>query len=201
MKLIEVIEKYGLEPYTDKSTTHCYVESFYDDAFAEYREKEISLLEIGVNVGGSIKLWKEYFINSTAIVGIDNRPGQLDSQFRDIEGVTYYFEDAYNKNITSKLPQFDIIVDDGAHYVDMQIKALDIYLPLLKDGGIYVIEDIDGSMSDERHLRGQRSSYDEFKQMFVDYLESNKESYKSYEWLDLRHIKNRTDDSLVVVRK
>jgi hypothetical protein len=37
--------------------------------------------------------------------------------------------------------------------------------------------------------------------MFVDYLESNKESYKSYEWLDLRHIKNRTDDSLVVVRK
>ena len=201
MKLIEIIEAYGLESQTDKSTTHCYIENFYEDAFAKYREKEISLLELGVNTGGSIKLWKEYFINSIDIVGIELLPYYLQEEFKDIEGVTYYFENAYNKNITSKLQQFDIIIDDCAHYVDSQIEALDIYLPLLKEDGIYVIEDIDGSMSDERHLRGERPSYDEFKQMFVDYLESNKESYKSYEWLDLRHIKNRPDDNILVVRK
>ena len=199
MKLKEIVEKYNLT--TDKGTTHCYIDNFYEDAFSKYKEKEISLLELGVNNGDSLKLWKEYFTNSIAIVGVEYLASLVRDEFKNIEGVTIHFENAYNKNITSKLQQFDIIVDDCAHYVDSQIEALDIYLPLLKEGGIYVIEDIDGSMSDERHLRGERPSYDEFKKMFVDYMESNKGLYKSYEWLDLRDVKNRPDDNLLVIKK
>ena len=141
MKLKEIVETYNLT--TDKGTTHCYIDNFYEDAFAKYKEKEISLLELGVNNGDSLKLWKEYFTNSIAIVGVENLASLVRDEFKNIEGVTIHFENAYNKNITSRLQQFDIIVDDCAHYVDSQIEALDIYLPLLKEGGIYVIEDID----------------------------------------------------------
>jgi predicted O-methyltransferase YrrM len=201
MKLKTILEDFQLNNYTDKNTTHCYVDSFYEEYFLPYQEKSISLLEIGISLGASLKLWKEYFINAKTIIGIDNRPEVVHDQFRNIEGVTYYFEDAYSESIVSKLPKFDIIIDDADHCIESQIKAIELYLPLLKRGGLYVVEDIDGSMLDKRHIRGERPSYLEYKQMFIDHMQSFKDSYKSYEWLDFRHVKGRPDDSLLVIKK
>ena len=42
----------------------------YESYFKSLREKKLNILEIGVSRGASIKVWSEYFINST-IVGID----------------------------------------------------------------------------------------------------------------------------------
>lgn len=201
MKLKTILDNFELDNYTDKNTTHCYIEYFYEKYFLPYQKKSISLLEIGISLGASLKLWKEYFINAEEIVGIDNRPEVICEKFKNIEGVTYYFEDAYSENIISKLPKFDIIIDDADHCVESQIKAINLYFPLLKKGGLYIVEDIDGSMLDGRHTRGQRPSYPEFKQIFFDCIESLKDSYKSYEWLDLRHVKNRPDDTLLVIKK
>lgn len=201
MTLKQILQEFNLESSTDKNSTHCYIDCFYEEYFSPYQKKSISLLEVGISLGASLKLWKEYFTNAKTIVGIDNRPEVINEQFRNIEGVTYYFEDAYSENIISKLPKFDIIIDDADHCVESQIKAIQLYLPLLKKGGLYVVEDIDGSMIDGRHTRGQRPSYSEFKQMFVDCMESLKDSYKSYKWLDLRHIKNRPDDTLLIIKK
>ena len=201
MKLKTILENFELDNYTDKNTTHCYVDCFYEEYFSSYREKSISLLEIGVSLGASLKLWKEYFTNAKTIVGIDNRPEVICEQFRNIEGVTYYFEDAYSETIINKLPKFDIIIDDADHCVESQIRAIDLYLPLLNDGGIYVVEDIDGSMLDGRHIRGQRLPYSEIKQIFIDHLKKCKKLYNSYDWLDLRHIKNRPDDTLLIIKK
>lgn len=201
MKLKTILDDFQLNNYTDKNTTHCYVDCFYEEYFLPYQKKSISLLEVGISLGASLKLWKEYFSNAKTIIGIDNRPEVICEQFRNIDGVTYYFEDAYSENMISKLPKFDIIIDDADHCVESQIKAIQLYLPLLKRGGLYVVEDIDGSMIDGRHIRGQRPSYSEFKQMFIDCMESLKGSYKSYEWLDLRHIKNRPDDTLLIIKK
>ena len=37
---------------TDKDTTHSYID-FYEDFFAEYSEKEVTVLEIGTGCGGA----------------------------------------------------------------------------------------------------------------------------------------------------
>lgn len=195
MKIKEILENFNLNPYTDKDTTHCYVDEFYEKTFSKYQNKEISLLEIGISLGASLKLWKEYFVNAKTIVGIDNRPEVIVNEFRDIDGVTYYFEDAYSENIIPKLPKFDIIIDDGAHYVETQAKAIDLYLPLLKKNGIYVVEDIDGSSINS----DQKIDYSLVKQILTEKL--NTENCKSYEWLDLRSVKNRPDDTLLVIKK
>ena len=195
MSLKKILEDFNLNPHTDKDTTHCYVDQFYEKTFAEYQNKEISFLEIGVSLGASFRLWKEYFVNAKTIVGIDNRPEVVLDEFRSIDGVTYYFEDAYSENIISKLSKYDIIIDDGAHYVETQLKALDLYLPLLKDGGIYVVEDIDGSTVNGR----EKIEYSIVKQKFIENLKEKE--IKSYEWLDLRHVKNRPDDTLLVIKK
>jgi len=78
---------------------------------------------------------------------------------------------------------FGYIIDDGSHRVADQIKSLEIFYPYLKDLGQYFIEDVDGDSS---------------LLAIQNYLQQNNMSYKIY---DLRSIKNRYDDILIVITK
>ncbi len=51
----------------------------YDRIFSEYRDKPVRLLEIGVQNGGSLEIWRQYFPNAELILGCDINPacGQL----------------------------------------------------------------------------------------------------------------------------
>ena len=80
---------------------------------------------------------------------------------------------------------FNIIIDDACHDIWDQIRALKIYLPLLKQGGIYVIEDVQQNHWPDALDQLYNSLPEEFKS------KSTK--------LDLRHFKNRPDDSLFVI--
>lgn len=55
----------------------------------------------------------------------------------------------YEDEISSKLieTEFDIIIDDANHFAKMQIKAFNKFYPLLKNNGIYLIEDLEGMES------------------------------------------------------
>src|SRR5262245_6318262 len=55
----------------------------YETLFAPLREKPITLLEIGVQNGGSLEIWGEYFRNATAIVGVDINPQCPSLRFED----------------------------------------------------------------------------------------------------------------------
>ena len=187
MTLKQILQDFNLQQDTDKDTTHCYIEQFYESAFEPYRSKKISILEIGISLGASLKLWKEYFKNSIHVIGIDNREYFVYEKYKNIEGVTYYFEDAYNPEIVKKLPKFDIIIDDGCHDLDAQLKAIEIYFPLLKKSGIYIVEDIQQQL--------YPNCYDEFLKVIPDEFKSN------HKWLDLRSYKNRPDDTLLIINK
>ena len=54
---------------TDKNTTHSYL-PLYESLFKNKKETAQNILEIGIQNGGSIKLWRDYFINAT-IYGLD----------------------------------------------------------------------------------------------------------------------------------
>jgi cephalosporin hydroxylase len=45
-------------------------------------------------------------------------------------------------NILSKLPEFDMVIDDGLHTMEANLETLKIVFPYLKKGGVYVIEDV-----------------------------------------------------------
>jgi hypothetical protein len=49
---------------TDKNTTHSYL-PLYESLFKNKKETTQNILEIGFQNGGSIKLWRDYFINAT----------------------------------------------------------------------------------------------------------------------------------------
>ena len=73
--LLDLFEKYSTynpdaKYITDKNSYHSYIEDVYDQFFAPSRNKKIKLLEIGVAYSGSVRLWKDYFVNGE-IYGID----------------------------------------------------------------------------------------------------------------------------------
>ncbi|MCK4500563.1 class I SAM-dependent methyltransferase [Candidatus Babeliales bacterium] len=125
--------KYG----TDKGSIHSYVE-VYEKMFAPYRNDPGNMLEIGVAGGFSLKLWRDYF-PTKHIYGIDKNQRQgVNSE----ERITICLQDS-TKGIPSTMEnmKFDIIIDDGDHKPQSQVATFNHYFPLLKEGGVYIIED------------------------------------------------------------
>ena len=59
MKISEILKTYK----TDKANEHSYGD-YYDDLFSQYdKDAPISILELGVQGGGSVLAWKDYFKN------------------------------------------------------------------------------------------------------------------------------------------
>jgi hypothetical protein len=144
MTLIEIINQndYIIKHGTDKEAKHKYCSAFYDNAFFDLKDKKLNILEIGIQNGSSLVLWNEYFKNSI-IYGIDNTDlikDRLDTYPR----IKTIIQDAYKKELTSNLPLFDIIIDDGPHTLESQIKFINNYFKKLNKNGKLFIEDVDG---------------------------------------------------------
>ena len=143
-ELSQICQKY--KDYTDKCPNcsyyikHNYTE-IYNNILKYYKNKKNNILEIGIKLGGSLKMWKEYFKYSN-IYGIDIDTSQIKI---NLDNCTILNGNAYDEDIITKLfinTKFDIIIDDGSHVLDDQIKCLNIYSNLLNDDGILIIEDI-----------------------------------------------------------
>jgi hypothetical protein len=113
----------------------------------KYKYKKINLLEIGIggyedaNKGGnSLRMWKYYFPFGR-IFGIDIFD-KSSLQERRIKTFTGSQIDKYFLNETlNKIGTVDVIIDDGSHINKHVIETFKLLFPVLKDGGIYVVED------------------------------------------------------------
>lgn len=191
MNLFEIIDKFNLNPTTDKNSVHCYVKGYYEKEFFKYKDKKIILLEIGINSGGSMKLWAEYFTNCKKIIGIDVDQSALKEKFKELEKVEYHFTNAYTQEMADEIPKLDIFLDDGPHTLESQIDAIHYYLPKMKVGGLFLIEDV-------QDVEWFSSLEEKVNQM------NTGRKYK-IEKVDLRHMKNmygdhRYDDLIFAVK-
>ncbi|EQD77173.1 hypothetical protein B1B_01211, partial [mine drainage metagenome] len=117
----------------------------YERVFSNYQERAISLFEIGVQNGGSLEIWAQYFKNAKKLVGCDINPdcGQL--RFKDTR-ITVLVGDINSKStkdaVLALSPTYDIIIDDGSHQSGDIIRSFALYFPALSRGGIYIVEDL-----------------------------------------------------------
>lgn len=118
----------------------------YDKALAPYRHRDISLLEIGVQNGGSLEVHARYFSNHKLIVGCDVNPQCGDLTYPDHQNIRVVIGDANaghtRDRIAALSPNFDIIIDDGSHTCSDIILTFLHYFPRLKQGGLFVVEDL-----------------------------------------------------------
>lgn len=117
----------------------------YDRLFAPYREQAISLLEIGIQNGGSLEIWSQYFPNASTLIGCDINPDCGNLSFDDPR-IAVVVGDATKPevmaNVLAQSAQFDLIIEDGSHISSDIVKAFALYFPALKSGGLFVAEDL-----------------------------------------------------------
>jgi len=113
----------------------------YDYIFNNYKIN--SILEIGVNRGGSLRLWKKL---AQRVIGVDINTNPL---ARDLESIIIHGDQGDNVFLQElmKLDKFDLIIDDGSHYPKHQINTFNKLFPLLNRCGWFVVEDIQTSLS------------------------------------------------------
>ncbi|MBI3632268.1 MAG: class I SAM-dependent methyltransferase [Candidatus Vogelbacteria bacterium] len=132
MKISKILSKYD----TDKVRGHCYGGA-YNKIFGGFdKNKKLNILEIGVEKGGSLMAWAEYFPNAR-IYGIDIVDVRK-LEYRS-NRVTFILSDMRDVKLDTT---FDIIIDDGSHLLSDALVAVKKFLPMLNPGGVMVVEDV-----------------------------------------------------------
>jgi 23S rRNA U2552 (ribose-2'-O)-methylase RlmE/FtsJ len=120
----------------------------YHRHFAKFRDSEVHVVEIGVFSGGSLEMWRYYFGDRCHIYGVD-----LDEACKVYErdGVQIFIGDqadpAFWQEFLRSVPTIDIVIDDGGHRMHQQIATLEALLPALAPGGVYLCEDVHGTLN------------------------------------------------------
>lgn len=153
---------------------HEHVLDIYDEYFSRFRGKEVNILEIGLDHGGSIFMWKEYFGEKAHIYGMDIA-GHTVSVEKEDPSIKVFIGDQGNlkflQSVISQVGGFDVIIDDGSHECPRQIACFEFLFSHMKDNGIYAIEDLHCSY---RALYGggykKPGATIEYAKDFIDYL-------------------------------
>ena len=126
----------------------------YDELIPELHAafgSQIRVLEIGVQAGGSIEIWRKVFGRQATIYGIDIDHEvanlELDAHIR-IGSVTNY---KFLSGVAKELGSIDFVIDDGSHHSLQQRQALEVLFPYLSNNSVYVIEDIEHSYYWNKH--------------------------------------------------
>lgn len=140
-------------------------EPHFIEAYKKHFEgrKPKRILEIGVQGGGSLKIWRDFFPEAE-IVGVDT-----DEKCKEHEGhnIKIVIGDQANVKFLETLGNFDIIIDDGGHYMTQQQVSLKTLMSQLNDGGLYVIEDLHTSYW-KQFLDIEHSTVEELKGLVDD---------------------------------
>jgi trans-aconitate methyltransferase len=142
------LTRIGIREGTDKSYYHTFTR-FYEPYFRPLRNNPITILEIGISEGASLRMMQTYFphaqihaidVNPASIRNYGDRVHTYLCSQTDLATVTTLFGDM----------EFDIIIDDGSHVTSHQQMSLGFLFPRLKPGGLYICEDIHTSFVQSR---------------------------------------------------
>ncbi len=143
----------------------------YDRHFARFRDREITLLEIGVAGGGSLEIWRRYFGPRARIVGLDVNP---DCKRFESPGTKVFIgsqnDDSFLQNLAAEIGPIDILIDDGSHHFEHQLTTFRALFKHVREDGLYVCEDMCTSYWAEEFGGGVRKpgTYIEFVKELID---------------------------------
>jgi hypothetical protein len=176
----------------------------YEQLLSPYIGSSVNLLEIGVSKGGSLRLWRRFLGDRAVIFGIDIDPACAlhdgDSGFVRIGSQD---DPEFLRGVVREMNSLDVVLDDGSHVASHQRASINVLFPLLSEGGLYIIEDLETAYW--AHFEGglkRRGTVIELLKGKVD------ETHRHYRVAGLNTIETMPDiesiqffDSIAVVRK
>jgi hypothetical protein len=152
--LVELANESGSDKGTQHAEAHAYA-LLYDLLFAPLRFSPVRVAEFGLQVGGpelqgsldrrttdvpSVRMWQQYFPRAE-ILGFDI----CDFSHFESDRFTFHRVDCADRPslhaLAAKVGPLDIVLDDASHASYHQQLAFLEFVPALRPGGIYVIED------------------------------------------------------------
>jgi hypothetical protein len=183
---------------TDKWGTHRYAQH-YQRHLQPFKNDSMNLLEIGIGGysragqgGASLRMWKHFFPNAQ-IFGMDIQ----DKSFVDEDRITTYIGDQSDAGsligVATKIGTLDVIIDDGSHLSPHILTTFETLFPLLREGGIYAIEDTQTSYWPE--WRGSEDRND--PQTSMSMLKRLADGLNYEEFVDVDYEPSYTDLNIV----
>ena len=117
----------------------------YERELSEYRNKSVTILEIGVSQGGSLQMWKRFFGPYSTIIGIDINPRHKKHEKiseRIHVRVGDQSDEIFLDGIIKEFGSPDIVIDDGSHLMKDITKSFHYLYPKLSKNGSYIVEDL-----------------------------------------------------------
>lgn len=131
------------------------------------------MLEIGVDRGGSLQMWREHLPRAT-IVGLDINPesARHDDPGRDIHvRIGDQTDSQFLGTVIEEFGPFDTVLDDGGHTPKQMIGSFRYLFPRLRPGGVYIVEDVCANYW--TIYRDQRESFIDFTKWLMDAMHAH----------------------------
>lgn len=117
----------------------------YNQLLSKWRKEPIDVLEIGVQNGGSLETWAQYFSGARNLIGCDVNEKCAELQFDDPR-INVIVGDATDPTTVAQIglitETLDLVIDDGSHTSRDIVRAFTAYFHKLNPGGIYIAEDL-----------------------------------------------------------
>ena len=142
----------------------------YERHFSRFRGAEVHVVEFGVAQGGSLQMWKQYFGPRSRIYGVDINPHCKQLEEDQIE---VFIGDQGNRaflgSLRQTIPRIDILIDDGGHEMEQQIRTFEELFPFIDKHGVYLCEDMHTSYWPEwGGGYKRRGTFVEYSKNFID---------------------------------
>ena len=163
-ELCDLALEYGVDKTPQLG--HSYT-PYYHELFKDKKDSIKKVLEIGIQAGASLFMWRDYFPNAE-IYGIDIQSTKLD--FIRIHCFQYDQSDAKQLQnfIDTVGGDFDLIIDDGSHRSDDQIFTANFLRKYLSPNGTYIIEDVKYPNRVSRKVNGRVIELGQTKRRYRD---------------------------------
>ena len=116
----------------------------YERHLEKFKGKNITFVEVGVQFGGSLDMWSQYFGPDSKIYGIDIDPKCADLVY-DNPNIKIIIGDQESKEFwdetLKEIGSIDVMVEDGGHTMEQQIISFEKVFPVINSGGVYLCED------------------------------------------------------------
>lgn len=173
---MNTLNQLGLKYGTDKASNHHNYLDIYARHLDRFKDRRFVLVDA---IGGyqyrdrggeSLRMWSDYFPMAT-IVGIDLYEKMLDQIKANVH---LYKCDQNSESGLKKIFEIEgaptVFIDDFSHINGPTIETFRIVFPMLKSGGIYIVEDIEGSWYKDHGYGGTINHHDMEAKTIINYF-------------------------------
>ena len=155
----------------------------------------VNMLEIGVQSGGSTRIWKRYYGDQLRYVGVDINPKCKRSESLEehiVVEIGSQLDPAFLEKVCNDHGPFDVVIDDGGHTFDMINATLHAIFPsdkCMRPHGVYAVEDLHSMAMCDYKIAGHSNckSPHEFRDLLGElyfsmlyYWDSNAHSHENH---------------------